>query len=633
MLRSFLSLLIGTVLVVVTFGQLSVDSVAMNARIKADSLIAVLPTLEDQQKGRAFIIVVSSLFDQDIQLGKQFIDLLKQYALDTQDTILLISTTASTAEYHWRKGDFQSALPFALESIEIASTNDKFSSEQARGFQTVGTIHLYLLNTEEALYYYRKAARLYRVQNQTRSLASVNNNSGVIFMDAAREKKKPELLDSAIYYFRKVLDFEGKNRPGTELNASGNLIGILVEINELDEAARLLERWVQLEKEHPNKQARAMNYGFFGKLFLERGELDQAKKFIEEGLQLAFSLDASYEVAEYKKLAAEYNARIGNYKQAYLLNEESWLLRDSVFNVQKVNKINELEERYQSAEKEKLLELKDAELAAQRQSRIRLLLIVGLISLSALTVFILYASRKKNLKLLAQQNQALSEINSTKNKLFALVSHDLRSPLSAFSSITRTLTNEYENLGREKVKKYLTKLERSSEELNSLLTNLLSWSLNQLESIKVNTQQYSIKEIVDESIVSLKSVAEENSLQLHVDLDEAIQVEVDKEILKTAIRNIVSNSIKFTPSGGTITIASDHSKDATHLIIRDTGEGIPEDMHDQLFVLDKKLKHPKSGTGLGLILSRELLEKIKASIRFNPKYSNGAEFIFSIPAV
>lgn len=383
-------------------------------QLKADSLISLFEELDEKSRGRAFISATSQIMQSNVEDAKEFVSIISDFGESEKDTLLLINARALMAEYHWRKGDYKKGVELAQQSIELASQDERFEYELAKGYQTAGTIHLYLENAKEALAYYRKASPLYRSQGQIVSLASVLNNSGVVYMDAAKNESNPALMDSAAYYFQKVLEIRDQAKPYTVLNALGNLTSIYVSQEKWEQAEEISQEWIALEAQEPNETSRAMIYGILGELFLSTNRLEKARKYLHDGLDYAIDQQVKYEISEYYRLLTQLYKKENRYQIALEYAEKSWVLKDSLYNLEKINKISELEEKYQAAEREKEIQAVNAELEKEQRFKLFLITIISLvIVLGGIAIYlILQKSRLKN-QLLSQEIDTLRvQINS-----------------------------------------------------------------------------------------------------------------------------------------------------------------------------------------------------------------------------
>jgi signal transduction histidine kinase len=244
--------------------------------------------------------------------------------------------------------------------------------------------------------------------------------------------------------------------------------------------------------------------------------------------------------------------------------------------------------------------------------------------------------KKLNSNLLDSQNE-LKEHIATKDKFFSIISHDLRGPISAFLNLTDLLLSEMEEMSWKELKETMKMMHSSALGVNRLLNNLLQWSRLQRGKLDFTPANYNLKFIIDNGIDILKSSARDKSINIINLVADDIIVYADSNMLDLVIRNLISNSIKFTNEGGTITISS--SKKNKKLIIvsiTDTGIGIEPKNLEKLFRIDEKITTEGTkgelGSGLGLILCKEFVEKNGGKISVKSSIGKGTTFTFSIPS-
>ena len=240
-----------------------------------------------------------------------------------------------------------------------------------------------------------------------------------------------------------------------------------------------------------------------------------------------------------------------------------------------------------------------------------------------------------NDKLLESEAQ-LSKSNAEKDKFFSIISHDLRSPLSGIMGLAETVTTYFEKYSREDILDSVSTLLGTSKHLYKLLDNLLLWSRVQRGVMEFMPDSVSFSSISKSVIELLKYNAMQKGIELIDKIPEELYVFTDLNMANTILRNLVSNAIKFTTCGGTITIHSDiSSSNFAEIKVTDTGVGMSQEIIDKLFRLDTHHTSlgtaSEQGTGLGLILCKEMAEKNGGSIRVESEEGKGTTFAFTIP--
>jgi two-component system, sensor histidine kinase and response regulator len=243
--------------------------------------------------------------------------------------------------------------------------------------------------------------------------------------------------------------------------------------------------------------------------------------------------------------------------------------------------------------------------------------------------------RKEAEQSLRESEKKLQEANQAKDKFFSIISHDLRNPLSALISYSSMTLDYYDDLSREKVLNYVTKIKNASGSINKLLDNLLQWSRLQMNRMEFRPARYGLFHIIQENIYLLGPSADRKGISIELSVAKDVRIWADVEMVSTIIRNLVSNAIKFSESGGVIKIASETDGLYEKIVVSDNGTGIRAEDKAKLFCIDVqhtlKGTADEKGTGLGLILCREFVEKNKGRIWVESEYGQGSEFIFILP--
>jgi signal transduction histidine kinase/ligand-binding sensor domain-containing protein/AraC-like DNA-binding protein len=236
---------------------------------------------------------------------------------------------------------------------------------------------------------------------------------------------------------------------------------------------------------------------------------------------------------------------------------------------------------------------------------------------------------------LALTNEELQKLNATKDKFFSIIAHDLKNPFHAIKGFSQVLIRDFDELGTGQVKEFISTIERSSATASNLLENLLEWSRSQTNRIKFNPEDVNLSALVDENISLLKINAGNKKIKLMNDTGDDIYVFGDRNMLTTIIRNLLNNSIKFTEKGGKITIKTEESENMVILAVADTGIGMSNEVKEKLFRIDQSVAQTgtagEAGTGLGLIICKEFVEKNNGTIWVESELNKGTTFFVKIP--
>jgi len=232
-------------------------------------------------------------------------------------------------------------------------------------------------------------------------------------------------------------------------------------------------------------------------------------------------------------------------------------------------------------------------------------------------------------------NEKLNLLNSTKDKFFAIISHDLRSPFNSILGFTDLLVEDYDSYDDSRRKEIILLLSKASQCAFNLLDNLLTWSRAQRGQIKINKEQLNLKQLVETSIAPYKYNASKKNIEIIINIPADITVFIDRNTAKICVENLVNNAIKFTPEGGSVTIDYHENENNIELSIIDTGVGMTAEAIGKLFRIEEGIStkgtNNEKGTGLGLILCKEFINKNGDDISVFSEVGRGSKFIITHP--
>ena len=250
-------------------------------------------------------------------------------------------------------------------------------------------------------------------------------------------------------------------------------------------------------------------------------------------------------------------------------------------------------------------------------------------------IVILLIIKQQNSKTIEQDNKELQQVNTTKNKIISVMAHDLRNHFNAILGFSNLLKDDDFDLSSSEGKHYINILNEQTEDTNGLLESLLTWSRSQSNQISFLPEELDLNELVSETVDGLRNIANLKNISINFSILGSNQIYADKNMLNTTLRNLITNSIKFTPSQGKIDITILERLDNFEFSIKDNGIGLKEENIKKLFNKDENTStlgtNNEKGTGLGLLLCREFVEKHDGKIWVNSKPGKGSEFIFTIP--
>ncbi len=586
-----------------------------------------------------------------------------------KDTAQIASSLKQVGKMYWIKGDLTEALKKYEQSLEFAEKINNTSLKCVL-FNNIGTIFYGIGDYEEALKYYYKTLPLRDSLNDYKGKSLTLNNIGMILSEWGKHKEAYSYysyaaslsdsldyyygeaysyynlgnhllnhkdIDSAIIYFRKALATYKKDN----INIRGMYIcyakigKIYHELNNQDSALWYFKNSLSVAQKMKSYNYESAAYSNIATLFLTQNNIDSALHYAFKAQNYLSETDGYKKMKQdnYQLLSDIFNKK-KQYKKALKYSLLSAAYKDSIFNEEKTKQITRMEILYRIEQKEsenKYLkreqERQKAKLEADRLT-IRLqnyLFAVVFLLLLTLIGFIIVFYREK---------QKLKEANNTKNKLFSIISHDLRGPMGNFKGLIDLLLLDFANNDLEKMNSLLKMMQKTAGLNYDLLENLLSWS--RTESGRLNFQAEKIKPyfLVDAIFEHYDYSAVTKSITLINNIDKNLCIYADEYMINTVLRNLISNAIKFTGANGKILVNSKIVNEYVEISVEDTGVGMPPEIIKNIFSDEKFITTrgtaKEKGTGLGLKLCKEFIKKHKGEIYIDSQINKGTIIRFTI---
>ena len=533
------------------------------------------------------------------------------------------------------RGRYDSAYAYYLSSYLLAdSAGDTRASvnsliylgENARAYKAY----------DQGIEYLLRGLEINRTINDSVFLARIYNRLAAIYFELKNFDTTAKYAQESMFISEKLQD---KELIGNNLNILGVNFALIKDYeNGIECLTKAEDIFTEINSpDLPN----VLNS--LGSIYNLTGDKKQA---IEHGLK-SYNIAVRNNITAYIQLASDvlseaYEAE-ENYKDALKFNKISASCKDYLYNIISTNKINEYQSKYEIEKKEKENELlKREQRIKDIQVKASILAIFAAIVLVVSSLFNFRKTRKINFTLNYQKeelekiSEELKILNKTKDKFFSIIAHDLRNPFNSIIGFSDLLANSYENFDDTEKKEMLMNIRDSSLNANQLLENLLQWSRSQSGTMQVTPEVIDLNKITLENIGLLRHTSQFKKVTLHSEIPSNTLAYADSKMISTVIRNLISNGIKFTNNGGEVKVSSEKEKDFVKISISDTGIGIHKEYIDKLFRLDDSYKRPgtggEAGTGLGLIICKEFIEKNGGKIWVESEPDRGSRFIFTIPA-
>ncbi|GJQ63562.1 MAG: hypothetical protein SCALA702_26150 [Melioribacteraceae bacterium] len=610
-------------------------------------------------------------------------------------TSLQIDSTLSIAytnlgHANWRTGRFTEALNNFEKAYQIRKSLNK-PAKMASSLNSIGSVYWKRGNYGKALEYFLESTRLREELKDSMGLTISLNNIGTVFQRMSYFDKAEQYFNDALnksintaynfgtaysYYnlgllnlesgnYQDALDYFFQSLEISEIVSDLNLIAMTnVYIGESYEK---LEDYETARFYYLKSRDQAKNYDDGFSIAKANSNLARVlyklnKSFNEIMLPLKRSYEISLEenLREIKKenyyLFYQLYNRENRIQEAFDYYKKYTEVKENILNENLVNNITNMIVKFELAKTETENELLKAEKALQaseleNQKSIRnfiiIITILALILIVALSVLI--KNKNKTAQQIAQQkgevdklnqelgkrNKDLKSSNETKDKLFSIISHDLRNPAGVLVNYCDYLNSELDQLDPRMLKNISSSIKKSSESILELVNNLLDWSRSQMGKIVVNPERVSIAAIFEHVKTIYENYANLKKLSLKIELKSDIHVLADLHMIDSVLRNLVSNALKFTPSGGTIRLTAEIDNRMCKISVIDNGIGMSEELQKSLlnseYNTSNKGTDNEKGTGLGLLLSKEFIKLNGGKIELESKESEGSKFWFTLP--
>jgi signal transduction histidine kinase len=577
-----------------------------------------------------------SYYEDAIKIYKEF-----------NDSLSLIKVFNSQAINHQMKGKVDLAFETFLRSLDYA----KKMGDNATVFNTllnIGIMYDNNSNYDKCLYYYYEALK-YSDEVDISSVALLQSYIAEVYLTLKNNQKAEEYLKYA------VENSKLSNDTNSLIWAYSSLGKIELEKNNFTAAEKYFLESLSLAKKTEFKLEIIHSLTDLGKFYHATNNFLQAEQSLNETLKLAEEINSlSDKNVIYGELASLYYNK-QDFKKAFEYHQKYKIYGDSLYSISNNEKLLELQTKQDLRQKEREAELLISENELQKKiisSQKLIALVISLLAIvSIIFIWVLSRSRTKILKArnellakheeiesnrieISKKNEVLAELNATKDKFFSIIAHDLRNPIAAFVNISDLLEQDYDKLSETDKKEIIRQMGTSSKNLIRLLENLLTWARLSNNKIEVYKENLLLKDVIEASIYPYLQAAHNKKIKINVDVPDSLTVETDKFIVQTIIGNLINNAVKFSNPHSDISVSLKNNIDTIQLSVRDRGIGIEESELRNIFVLGKastgRGTQGEGGTGLGLVLVKELVEKLGWTIEVKSKVNAGSEFIVTI---
>lgn len=616
-----------------------------------DSLKSELPVVNDSNKVRIYIELSRCYLSLSMISSMEYAEKAFEISDKSDWTWGLADAENRMGNVYYLIADYRKAMDIYLSSLKKREKiNDKEGI--AGSFNNIALIYLKYKNYNQAIKYIEKSLLINRETEELINIAINLNNLAVIYIEMND-------VENALEYANQTLDIYQKigNREGIA-DIYINLGDLYKSEKDYKKSRNYQQLAIEIYEITNNLAGIAVStFNLAELLFLEK-KYDDSFIYLQESLSLAELLQNRDLITDIHKYLSNYYVIKNNYKKALLHYEIFTQYENSIFQQTSSDQILEkqviLDTDYQLKEIQLLRkdqELQRIEIKKQKYVGIFLIIFSGLLFSGLILTNILLQARKntanitreKNLQLylsnqeLERAEHKLNELNQSKDKFFSVITNDLISHFKSFLELTKKLKTKTYNLNKKEIKEFSGQIYRSAKNLFNLIDNLLHLSRAQTDKINFSLEYLLIKEKVQTVLELQEPLIKAKDIQIKTNIRKKLKVFADPDILLIILRNLIGNAIKFTPEKGTIKISTNHIKDKIKIIISDTGVGIKPENINKLFHIDHNFSTKgtagEEGTGIGLILCKELVKVHGGDIGVESKPHSGSTFWFTLSAI
>ena len=591
-------------------------------------------SLEQESSGEKRVMILSELGREYI-----FIDIYQAFEYARRSLELADSINYKLGRAHalrtlgsalGENRNYMQGVKMLLEALEVfKQENDVIGV--ANCYLSLGLLHQKGRAFDKSIQYELRALKLFRQQNNQERLGAILNN-------ISRSHTELGSYDSARYYIEQAIKIN-KTRNEAVLASNYRILGIIYKhLGDLTRAEKYLNEVIRIStslKEKANSQAFAESHLVLAEIMVSKGKSVEAEKHLKKVIDIA----GTYGYLDLLKKAyySLFNllGKRQDYEQSRRMMKEFVKVADSILRIEQENRLEMVQWYYQNSlqrsqvdllQKEKYLS--DEIISRQRVSIILLVIAIGL---AALLIFVVVKNGNRQKRL----SEKLAEANSTKNKLFSIISHDFRSPVNSILGISIFLKNHADKLSKEELQRLFDDMHKSILNTLRFTENILTWARSQMAAIKSNPVSFDLKQVVENVMEILADQAREKGVTIENMVDRPRTVFADKYQIETVVRNLMNNAIKFSGSGSSVKVVAKEKDRFTQVMVVDSGVGMDETRLNKLFRIDTRNSTKgtlgEEGTGLGLIICKEFVENSGGELEVESRPGEGSVFKFTIP--
>lgn len=557
------------------------------------------------------------------------------------------------------QGYYKEALEYYFQSLAIL---EKIGEKQGVSYLygNIGIIYDLQKSYSEALNNYLKSLKIKEEIGDKKGMAISYTNIGNVYREQNNNTK-------ALDYFLKSLEvLKGFN---DKKQIAGNYIhigSIYKDQKKYKKALDYAQKAKLINETIGDKDNIPGNLLLIGQIHREQGNYKLSKEFTNEAYALSVEIGHIENIKDVAKELSLIEKELANFEAAYDAHVLFKQMADSLQNEELTKKITRLEAEYDFQQEKDSIQfanqterlLLEKKISNRKNIQLASFITLGLLAILVVILFRFFQIKSRSNKLLTEktqllkianeevnaqkseislQNEQLQDLNAIKDRVFSIIAHDLRSPINSLQGVMMLFKSDYD-LSKEEIKEYFERLSVNVEGVASLLSNLLYWARSQMQgSLAINPTSIELSTYIKEVTKLLSEAALNKKIETKVEIQDGLpKLFVDSEILRFLLRNLLNNAYKFSYPESTVSIyAKVAENNFIKVSIKDSGIGMDDITKRSLFkglVQSQNGTQSEKGTGLGLMLCQEFIEKTGGSIGVESEPRDGSTFWFVIPA-
>ncbi|MCF8262005.1 MAG: tetratricopeptide repeat protein [Melioribacteraceae bacterium] len=548
-------------------------------------------------------------------------------ARDIQDSLQIAYSLNNIGDHYFKNALYSLALQNIMEANEIF----EFIGDErgiAYTLNDIGEIYLKQMDYPKAMDYFVRSGELRLKNDDSRGYAKSLINQAAAQMHLGEDSLALFTYNDALKYCH-ISDYvKGES---WVLAGMGD---VYFSRGKFDLALEKRLESLEIDQSIENKYGELINCNQIGAIYLAKNNIENAEKYLLRAMNESESTGHLDQLMISQDLLREAALRKKEYKSAYNYLEYYELLKDSIYSQDNSNKIADLQTTFIAEKKERENDLLKKDIEFQKTTRNYLYIIVGIIGVGIFLLVIRFRHEKRINQKLYDANNRLNELNAQKDKLLSIIGHDLKNPAGSIRSFLQTLNEDFDEMEIEETKECLKYSYEASTKLIELLNELLEWGSLNRGLVEIEESNFDLNEVITGIKNLLNPIAKEKQIEIITEFCEQ-NIYSDKNMMNTVLRNLISNALKFTHSGGKIIIRCESTKNENLISIIDNGVGIKKESFEDIFRIDKststKGTNDETGTGLGLPICKEFVERCGGKLKLKSELGIGSQFTIQLP--